>query len=186
MKPRGVIRLAAAACAVAALLGSAACGPTRPVVDDSSTLAVTSDTKIHTRNIKETHVAADAYFAFGSTELSEEGKARLDELAGSVPGKQDPRIQITGYTDRLGDEQYNMELALRRAEAVRDYLVDRGVAEELIDTTALGPHDPLVACTGKHGGQLIRCLAPNRRTVVEFSAFEVVDNGTQPDGSGTD
>lgn len=186
MKPCGVIRLAATACMVAALLGSVACGPTRPVVDDSSTLASASQPPTPTRNIKETHLAADAYFAFGSTELSEEGKARLDQLAASVPGKQDPRIQITGYTDRLGDERYNMELALRRAETVRDYLIDRGVAEELIDTTALGPHDPLVACTGKHGGQLIRCLAPNRRTVVEFSAFEVVDNGAQPGDSGTD
>lgn len=175
MNAHGTTRLAVALCLGGVLLGTVACGPTRPVTARSDTLAAVTQDAPRVRDIKQTHLAADAYFAFGSTALSEEGKAKLDALAASVPGKQEPRIHITGYTDRIGDEAYNMELALRRAEAVRDYLIGRGVETEFIDVTALGPHDPLVACAGKHGGRLIRCLAPNRRTVVEFSAFEVTD-----------
>lgn len=164
-------------CAGGLLLGASACGPTRPLTTATDTLATVHSEGKHLGNIKETHLAAEAYFEFGRTELSEEGKAKLDELANKVPGKQYPRVQIMGYTDRLGDERYNMQLALRRAEAVRDYLIGRGVKAEFIAVNALGPHDPLVACKGKQGDRLIRCLRPNRRTVVELSAFERVDDG---------
>lgn len=127
------------------------------------------------RTVQRINLASDTYFGFDKAELNPEGLAKLDTLVADMRGKQDPRIQITGYTDRLGTEAYNMNLSQRRAEAVKDYLVSKGIETEIIDTTAMGPRDPVVNCTGKTGNALIQCLGPNRRTVVEFSAFEVVE-----------
>ncbi|HEY9198992.1 MAG TPA: OmpA family protein [Gammaproteobacteria bacterium] len=166
-------------CVGGLLLGMTACTPNRPTTTLAPSTTALRDTSTTVRNVRHTNLAADAYFGFGQTQLSPEGKAKLDALVAEIPGKQDPRIQITGYTDRLGNEEHNMQLALRRAEAVRDYLVSQGVEVELIDLNALGPHDPIVTCTGKTGTDLIRCLGPNRRTVVEFSAFEVLDAAPQ-------
>lgn len=127
------------------------------------------------RSVQRINLASDAYFGFDKAELKPEGKAELDKLVAEMRGKQDPRLQITGHTDRIGTEAYNMELSQRRAEAVRDYLVSRGIETEIIETAAMGPKDPVVSCEGKTGNELIQCLGPNRRTVVEFSAFEVVE-----------
>lgn len=127
------------------------------------------------RTVQRINLASDAYFAFNKADLRPEGKAKLDEMALNIQGKNDPRLQISGYTDRIGTEAYNMQLSQRRAEAVKDYLVNKGIDAEIIETTAMGPKDPVVNCEGKSGNALIQCLGPNRRTVVEFSAFEVIE-----------
>ncbi|MFN2309150.1 MAG: OmpA family protein [Gammaproteobacteria bacterium] len=127
------------------------------------------------RSVQRFNLASDAYFGFDKAELRPEGTAKLDELVAEMRDKREPSIQITGYTDRIGTEEYNMGLSQRRAEAVRDYLVNRGIEAEIIETAARGPKNPVVNCEGKTGNDLIRCLAPNRRTEVEFSAFEVVE-----------
>lgn len=127
------------------------------------------------RTVQRINLASDAYFGFDKAVLKPEGMAKLDEVAAAIQGKQDPRIQITGYTDRIGAEDYNRDLSQRRAEAVRDYLVSKGIDTEIIETAAMGEKNPVVACEGKTGNELIRCLAPNRRTEVEFSAFEVIE-----------
>lgn len=127
------------------------------------------------RSVQRINLSSDAYFGFDKAELKPEGRAKLDELAAEMRGTQDPRIQITGYTDRIGAEDYNLDLSQRRAEAVRDYLVGKGIETEIIETAAMGEKDPVVSCEGKTGNELIQCLSPNRRTVVEFSAFEVVE-----------
>lgn len=130
------------------------------------------------RTVQRINLESDAYFAFNRAELRPEGMIKLDELVVGMQDKEDPRLQITGYTDRLGSEAYNMKLSQRRAEAVKNYLVNKGIETEIIETTAMGPRDPVVNCEGKTGNALIQCLGPNRRTVVEFSAFEVLDETT--------
>lgn len=127
------------------------------------------------RTVQRINLASDAYFGFDKAELTADGRAKLDELAASMSGKQDPQIQITGYTDRLGSESYNMNLSQKRAEAVKAYLVGKGIQTEIIATTAMGPKNPVVTCEGQSGAALIQCLGPNRRTEIEFSAFEVVE-----------
>lgn len=127
------------------------------------------------RVVQRINLASDAYFGFDKAMLTEEGKTKLDELAASMTGKEDPRIQVTGYTDRLGSETYNMTLSQKRAEAVKAYLIGKGVQTDIIETTAMGPKDPVVTCEGLRGNALIQCLGPNRRTVIEFSAFEVIE-----------
>jgi OOP family OmpA-OmpF porin len=120
---------------------------------------------------------ADALFAFDSDELTPDGARILDDLVVNLTAAdlQDQKIQITGYADRIGAEQYNLELSQRRAVAVRDYLVAKGLAPGYIEAQGLGTANPLVQCEGERGAALVDCLAPNRRTEVEFSAMEAVE-----------
>ena len=128
------------------------------------------------KELKPIRLGADALFGFDSAELTDEGRARLDGVLSKLPKSavQDKRITITGFTDRLGPEGYNQKLSERRAQAVHDYMVSKGMQGESIDVRGLGAANPLVSCEGKRGAALIDCLAPNRRTEIEFSAMEVI------------
>ena len=129
------------------------------------------------KELKPVALAADALFAFDSADLTAEGRNRLDQVVGSLTAKQleNKQIEITGYTDRIGPETYNQTLSERRAQAVRDYLVSKGLPADAISTQGLGAAKPVVGCEGERGAQLIDCLAPNRRTEIEFSAMEVIE-----------
>lgn len=137
------------------------------------------------------NLEADANFDFDEATLTEEGKRKLDEIVATLRDAQDPRIQLVGYTDRIGPEEYNQQLSEERARAVRDYLVERGVPGGAIQLAARGESNPVVSCEGISGNALIECLRPNRRTEVELSAFEVVEEpageaqqpGAQPQGA---
>lgn len=177
MKPCRLTPLLACLYAGGLLLGTTACSPNRPATGIApATIATDAPAS---RTVQQYNLSTDAYFGFGETALNEDAKAKLDLLVGEMPGKHDPRIQITGYTDRLGDAQSNLKLAQQRAEAVREYLIGKGVGPETINVTAQGAHDPIVNCAGRTGEALIQCLGPNRRTVVEFSAFEIREDGAQ-------
>jgi len=130
------------------------------------------------KELKPISLEADALFAFDSAALTDEGRSRLDNAMSQIPDRsmlQDKRITITGFTDRLGPEGYNQKLSGARAKAVRDYLVSKGISEGAIDVQGLGAANPLVTCEGKRGNDLIECLAPNRRTEIQFSAMEVIE-----------
>jgi OOP family OmpA-OmpF porin len=129
------------------------------------------------KELKPIRLEADALFEFDSATLTDKGRERLDHVLGQLPDRsalQDKRITITGFTDRLGPDGYNQELSERRAQAVHGYLVSRGMRDEAIDAQGLGSAEPLVSCEGERGAALIDCLAPNRRTEIEFSAMEVI------------
>jgi len=72
-----------------------------------------------------------------------------------------------GHADRLGSETYNQKLSERRADAVRDYLVAKGVPREKIETLGVGEKQPVVQCDQKALKALIECLQPNRRVEVQ-------------------
>jgi OOP family OmpA-OmpF porin len=126
---------------------------------------------------KPIRLEADALFGFDSSGLSDSGKGALDQLMSTLTAEslQKQKLQIRGYTDRIGNDDYNLELSRRRAEAVRDYLVSKGLVPGFIETQGFGKADPVVECPGKQGAALIDCLAPNRRTEIEFSAVEVLE-----------
>jgi OmpA-OmpF porin, OOP family len=78
-------------------------------------------------------------------------------------------VLVTGHTDRIGTQAYNQKLSERRADAVRDYLVSKGVPRDKIETLGMGKTQPIpgVVCNQKALRELIKCLAPNRRVEVE-------------------
>lgn len=74
-------------------------------------------------------------------------------------------VTITGHTDRIGSQKFNLPLSAKRAESVTPYFEANGVT---VKTVAVGKVDPVVECVGKKKTpELIKCLAPNRRAVVE-------------------
>ncbi|RYF03492.1 MAG: OmpA family protein, partial [Oxalobacteraceae bacterium] len=99
---------------------------------------------------------------------------KLDEIAAALQA--DPSItdvDITGHTDRLGTEKYNLKLSERRANAVRDYLVAKGIDGNRLRASGKGEANPIVTdCKQKKKSDLIACLAPNRRVEVEQITIE--------------
>ena len=121
-------------------------------------------------------LSADTLFDFDKATLKPAGKQKLDELVSRLAGVDLEVINSTGYTDRLGKEAYNLKLSQRRADAVKAYLVQKGVNANVIKTAGKGEADPVVNCPNpskkgkiKNFKQLVKCLQPNRRAVIEVS-----------------
>lgn len=111
-------------------------------------------------------------FAFDSAVLTLP-QPKLDDIAAALSA--DPSItdvDITGYADRLGKASYNQRLSEQRANAVRDYLVGKGIAAGRLKAYGKGEADPVVVCTDKKRADLIKCLEPNRRVEVEPVTIE--------------
>jgi OOP family OmpA-OmpF porin len=118
-------------------------------------------------------LSATKLFAFDSDKLGEDNKPQLDEIANALnanPGVDN--VVITGYTDRLGSDKYNQKLSERRATAVKDYLVSKGVAASRLKAEGKGKANPVVQCNNKKRADLIACLEPNRRVEVEQITIE--------------
>jgi OOP family OmpA-OmpF porin len=82
-------------------------------------------------------------------------------------------VLVNGHTDRIGTQQYNQRLSEKRAEAVKTYLVSKGVPADKIQATGYGKTSPVkFGCDDKlKRKQLIECLAPNRRVVIEVTGI---------------
>ncbi|MDD4928316.1 MAG: OmpA family protein [Gallionella sp.] len=117
----------------------------------------------------------ETLFAFDSSELSSVGKKKMsDEVVVAMKeSPQDEVVLVTGYTDRIGQEQYNQALSQRRADAARTFLIGQGINANRIETAARGESEPIVSCDNVKGRAnhnnhaLINCLQPNRRIVME-------------------
>lgn len=112
-------------------------------------------------------LSATELFEFNSATLAMP-QPRLDEIAAALTA--DPSItdvDITGYADRLGSNKYNLMLSERRAGAVRDYLVAKGIDGARLKAYGKGESNPVVTCSNKNRTELIKCLEPNRRVEVE-------------------
>jgi OmpA-OmpF porin, OOP family len=117
---------------------------------------------------------ATELFAFNSAALTDRSRATLDrEVVSKVRDMREVRfINVYGHTDRLGSAQYNQRLSERRAEAVKGYLVSRGIDANKIETYGYGQTLPVKACPDiKSRKELIECLAPNRRVDVEIQGL---------------
>ncbi|MFI4904204.1 MAG: OmpA family protein, partial [Burkholderiales bacterium] len=115
--------------------------------------------------------ATKALFDFDKAVLKPDGKAAIDsEIISKLSQVQKLElVLVTGHTDRIGTQAYNQKLSERRADAVRDYLVSKGVPRDKIETLGMGKTQPIpgVVCNQKALRELIACLAPNRRVEVE-------------------
>lgn len=110
-------------------------------------------------------------FEFDSATLLPEAETKLDEIAGQIDSyEQVTEVEIRGYADRIGSEDYNEQLSERRAQAVSDYLQSK-TSRSNFSVRALGEGHPVVNCENTGSRQaLIQCLEPNRRVEIEVSA----------------
>ena len=108
-------------------------------------------------------------FDFDKAVLKPEGMAAIDsQVVGKLAQVQKLEVVlVTGHTDRLGTDAYNQKLSERRADAVRNYLVSKGVDKAKIETIGMGEKQPVVQCDQKDMKALIACLQPNRRVEVQ-------------------
>jgi OOP family OmpA-OmpF porin len=116
------------------------------------------------------NLASTELFEFNKAVLTPDARAKLDaEVVGKLRDLKDIRyIIVNGHADRLGSAQYNQRLSEKRAEAVRAYLVSKGVDAAKVETLGFGKTLPVKACPDqKDRKATIDCLAPNRRVVVE-------------------
>ena len=88
-----------------------------------------------------------ALFDFDKAILKEEGKVALHELGDAIKarGARVVDIDIIGHTDSIGSAEYNMGLSVRRAEAVRDYIVSEGIDANIIDVSGEGENNPIAS-----------------------------------------
>lgn len=99
-------------------------------------------------------------FDFNSTGLDAESLQYFDELAVALLDNPDLRLQLVGHTDNVGSDRYNLALSLRRANAIKDYLIERGVEEIRISVEGKGLREPL------NGNRTDEDRAANRRVEV--------------------
>jgi OOP family OmpA-OmpF porin len=105
--------------------------------------------------------AADAFFDFDKAVLKPEGKAKLDDLVGKVKGINLEVIIAVGHTDSIGSDAYNQKLSVRRAEAVKAYLVSKGIEKNRVYTEGKGEKQPVADNKTAEG------RAKNRRVEIE-------------------
>ena len=105
--------------------------------------------------------AADALFDFDKAVLKPEGKAKLDDLVGKVKGINLEVVIAVGHTDSVGAAGYNQKLSVKRAEAVKAYLVSKGIEKNRVYTEGKGLTQPVADNKTKEG------RAKNRRVEVE-------------------
>ena len=114
---------------------------------------------------------ADEAFESNKAVLKKSALSRLDQdVVAKVPlcAKLE-MILVSGHTDRLGSSQYNQKLSEKRADAVKAYLIKKGIDGSKIETMGMGKTLQIKSCPdGKDRKALIECLAPNRRAVVEI------------------
>jgi OmpA-OmpF porin, OOP family len=105
--------------------------------------------------------AADAFFDFDKAVVKPAGKAKLDDLVAKVKGINLEVIIAVGHTDSIGSDAYNQKLSVRRAEAVKAYLVSKGIEKNRIYTEGKGEKQPVASNKTKEG------RAKNRRVEIE-------------------
>jgi len=118
--------------------------------------------------------AATVGFDFDQAVVKPEGKAQLDDLANKIRGINLEVVIAIGHADAIGSDAYNQKLSVRRADAIKAYLVSKGIEPNRIYTEGKGEKQPVTGDKCKKLGpehrsnkKLVACLAPDRRVEIE-------------------
>lgn len=143
----------------------------KPVVAEAVAPIVTQETLTPPAPVRVVF-SAESLFDFDKSEVKTAGKAHLDEFVMDLRAVTYDMISVTGHSDRIGEEAYNIALSLRRAEAVKAYLVQTGrLPAGKITTYGIDGSNPVTRLSDcprtMATPALISCLQPDRRVVVE-------------------
>jgi outer membrane protein OmpA-like peptidoglycan-associated protein len=126
--------------------------------DAHATIAKIATVKDDDRGMVIT-LPGEVLFKTGKYELKPGAMAKLDQIAEALKGKEQP-IVVDGYTDNVGTRDNNTALSQMRAQTVRDYLVSKGIPQDLVTAQGKGPDEP-IADNGSIEGR-----AQNRRVEI--------------------
>ena len=110
------------------------------------------------------NVGDRVFFESDSTELSSQARSTLEKQAQWLRNYRTYAFTIEGHADERGTREYNIALGARRAQAVRDYLLARGVEASRMRTVSYGKERPVAVCND------ISCWSQNRRAVTVLGA----------------
>jgi OOP family OmpA-OmpF porin len=105
--------------------------------------------------------AADVFFDFDKAIIKPDGKSKLDDLSAKMRGINLEVVIVIGHTDSVGSDAYNQTLSVRRAEAVKAYLVSKGTEPNRVYTEGKGEKQPVASNKSRDG------RAKNRRAEIE-------------------
>ena len=115
------------------------------------------------KEVKSEVMSGDANFEYNKAELQPYAFAKLDEIAITLKNNSDYYARILGYTDSIGSEEANLKLSLKRAQAVADYLILKGVNRNRLQIVPMGEANPVVSNITAAG------RAANRRVEIKIS-----------------
>jgi len=151
-------RIAAVLCA-ALMIAACANKPT-----DQGQTGMTSSTAPGSQQDFVVNVGDRVFFDSDSTELTPQSRATLDKQAQWLQLYNRYNFTVEGHADERGTREYNIALGARRAQAVRDYLISRGVEGSRMRTISYGKERPVAVCND------ISCWSQNRRAVTVLNA----------------
>ncbi|WP_345970684.1 OmpA family protein [Sulfurimonas sp. HSL1-6] len=132
------------------------------VVEKEVVKEVPSEPVIIRKPVERVVLATDALFDFNKATVKPEGKAAIRDLVLKL--QKDDKLIVTGHTDSIGSELYNLKLSQRRADAVKNELVINGIGADRIETKAKGESDPVATNATDEG------RAQNRRVEIDIIA----------------
>lgn len=104
-----------------------------------------------TRVTKKVIYLMGGNFAFDSAELTPETRTMLDDYAALLEKESFTSVEIAGHTDSIGAEEYNQGLSERRANAVMEYLISKGMRPESLKAVGYGESRPIAANDTRQG-----------------------------------
>ena len=119
---------------------------------------------------KKVTLSADALFDFDKATLRPEGEKKLADLVASFGNLKLEVIVAVGHADRFGKPAYNQDLSERRANAVKSFLVSKGIEPNRVYSEGKGQTKPVTApdqCKGAKSAKVVACLQPDRRVEIE-------------------
>ena len=111
-------------------------------------------------NLAKSYTLDHVHFDFGKATLRPESSHELDELVEFLNNKETTRIEIAGHTDNVGNDADNLTLSQQRADAIRNYVIKKGIAATRIQAKGYGATQPVADNNTEKGRQM------NRRTEV--------------------
>ena len=156
-------RAAKIAAVIAAALAMGACAKS-PASEDVGSLANASAATPGSQQDFVVNVGDRVFFNSDSSELTPQSVATLDKQAQWLRSYAQYTFTVEGHADERGTREYNIALGARRAQAVHDYLVSRGVQAHRMRTISYGKERPVAVCDD------ISCWSQNRRSVTVLNA----------------
>ena len=141
--------------------------PATPAAPAAPTAPATPAARPAPASVKQAVVIqADALFDFDKSVLRPDGKKSIDDAVAKLKGVDVEMVIATGHTDSVGTDAYNQKLSERRAAAVKDYLVSKGIPAAKVTTIGKGESQPVATNKTAEGRQ------KNRRVDIEFKGVK--------------